>query len=130
MNSELRKFFALNALSYKSEKDALVLKGNYKIRSLLELADVLYELDDQVFSYHIRNNTNDFSKWIEENIKDYKLSQTIYHIKNKKTMSHVVNVRISQLSNMAKKDFNSSLIKIKTPSVMDFHSSLKKVINN
>ncbi len=46
-------------------------KNGDVIRSISELHDVLSNMDDFTFYYHVHDNTNDFADWVE----------TIYHTK-------------------------------------------------
>ncbi len=36
------------------------------VKSLLELADALEEMDDNVFSHHVSLHNDDFAKWVSE----------------------------------------------------------------
>lgn len=51
------------------------------ISDLLELADALDEISDEVFFHHVNEQKNDFSNWIREVMDEPKLADEIIEIR-------------------------------------------------
>ena len=48
-----------------------------EIKNLLELADALEKMSDDVFYYHVNEQKNDFSNWIRDIFKEKDLADNI-----------------------------------------------------
>ena len=77
----------------KSGKDTLLkkldpqyyfyLSDGRPMKSLLELADALEEMDDNVFSQHVNQHRDDFAKWASDVFLDEDLAIKLGHSKDK-----------------------------------------------
>lgn len=76
-------------------KDALqehcfILCNGSPVKNIKELADILGDLEEHVFDYHVTDDGNDFAKWVEDIFKDIELAQKIAGAKDKKHMQLVI----------------------------------------
>lgn len=76
---------------------------NQKLYSLKELADILYNVNDEVFRYHVNKDKNDFENWIRDIIQDRELAREISRIKTKETLTKKISDRVVQLNRIQKK---------------------------
>jgi len=60
----------------KSEFYFKLIDGS-ELKNLLELADALDKMSDDVFYYHINEQKNDFSNWIRDVFKEKELADNI-----------------------------------------------------
>ena len=54
-----------------------------EIKNLLELADALEKMSDDVFYYHVSKQKNDFSNWVRDVFKQEELANKISGCNNK-----------------------------------------------
>jgi hypothetical protein len=54
-----------------------------KIRSIIELACELDNMSHETYKHHVKDDRNDFSKWIKECIGDLELSDKLLGLKRK-----------------------------------------------
>ncbi len=71
------------------------LKNGVVLKSLCDLESVLTELDNETFSYHMREKQNDFSVWTREVIGDGTLANKLELLENKDDMARAVSVRVN-----------------------------------
>ncbi|KYK24701.1 hypothetical protein AYK26_06535 [Euryarchaeota archaeon SM23-78] len=67
-----------------------ILCNGKPVKNIKELADILEELEDNVFNHHVRVDGNDFAKWVEDIFKDVELAEKIAGVKDKKHMQLVI----------------------------------------
>jgi hypothetical protein len=67
-------------------------------RSMKELYDGLAAMSDESFDYHAGNNKNDFSKWVQDIIRDDKLARDLQKSPNQVQAAKGVRIRINFLS--------------------------------
>ena len=61
------------------------------LSDLLELKEALkHEITDEQFMHHVTGDHNDFSKWVEEALKDSNCAKALRVVKKKKTMVSVI----------------------------------------
>lgn len=60
----------------------LVVDGS-TIKNLLELADALRTMSDDVFYYHVTNDRNDFSNWIRDVFEEKELAEELSKLHSK-----------------------------------------------
>lgn len=87
----------LQELMQKAEwkKDApqehyFILCNGKPLKNIKELADVLEDLEDHVFNFHVQPGKNDFATWIKDIFKDIELAETLAGVKDKKHMQLVL----------------------------------------
>ena len=74
-----------------------ILNNGFVIKSIPELANVLDELDDNVFYHHVNNERNDFANWIQNCIGDSVLVNRIRKISTKDELVDLLNARIEEI---------------------------------
>jgi hypothetical protein len=67
-----------------------VLCNGKPVKNIKELADLMEELEDQVFNYHVTPEKNDFATWIKDIFKDIELAEKLAGAKDKKHMQLVL----------------------------------------
>ena len=67
------------------------------IRNLSEMADALGSIKDEIFSYHVNKEKNDFGNWVREVLKDEELANDIARIKSKERILKKVQSRLKKL---------------------------------
>ena len=67
-----------------------VLCNGKPVKNIKELADVMEELEEQVFNYHVTPDKNDFATWIKDIFKDVELAEKLAGVKDKKHMQLVL----------------------------------------
>ena len=72
------------------EPHYFILCNGRPVRNVKELADIMEELEDHVFNYHIRPDGNDFAKWVKDIFKDIELAEKIAGVKDKKHLQLVI----------------------------------------
>jgi hypothetical protein len=77
------------------QKDApaanyFVLCNGQPVKNVKELADALENLEDHVFSHHVRPDHNDFAIWVKDIFQDAELAQKIADAKDKNHMQLVL----------------------------------------
>ena len=53
------------------------------LKNLLELADALEEMTDEIFQHHVNEHKNDFAKWASEVFNDEELALKLGHAKSR-----------------------------------------------
>lgn len=66
-----------------------VLCNGQPVKNVKELADVLEEIRDEVFSHHVTQDRNDFATWIHDVFKDIELAKELAGVKDK-TQTRIV----------------------------------------
>lgn len=79
----------------KYNKDApaqnfFVLCNGKQVKNIKELADLMEEIEEQVFNHHVTPDSNDFAKWVEDIFKDVELSRKLAGLKKKDHMQLVL----------------------------------------
>lgn len=64
------------------------------LSDLKELSAALRKMEKSVFKYHVNNEKNDFSQWVEEVLGDKKLAREIRKSKTLKGMATKIEKRI------------------------------------
>jgi len=67
-----------------------ILCNGRPVKNIKELADIMEELEDHVFNHHVREDGNDFAKWVKDIFKDIELAEKIVGIKDKKHLQLVI----------------------------------------
>jgi hypothetical protein len=67
------------------------------VQGLLDGFDVM---TDEIFDYHVNNDKNDFSCWVQDVIGDYKLAQDLKSVKNKAQAKKKVQQRYIELTQL------------------------------
>lgn len=68
-----------------------------RLKNLVELADALESMTDEVFSCHANESKNDFANWIKECIQDAALAEALLTAKSKKDTIKKVKDRITEI---------------------------------
>jgi hypothetical protein len=69
-----------------------------EIKNLMELADALHNMSDDVFYYHVNEQRNDFSNWIKDVFKHEKLANEILKSNKPETESIVLRFLVKELT--------------------------------
>ncbi len=81
------------------------LKGNIPVKNLSELSDVMKEMDDETFSYHVGEGRNDFSSWVKDIIGDNVLAGKLNQLKSREEMNKAVEVRVNYIRKRAEQRY-------------------------
>ena len=65
--------------------------------NLTDLADALYDMSDDVYSYHVNESKNDFSNWVRDIIKDERLAGDLNKAASKNQAAKIVADRLAAL---------------------------------
>ena len=60
-----------------------VVADGKRLKNILELADALETMSEEVFSHHVNEGKNDFSSWVRDVFYDHSLAEDISRAKNK-----------------------------------------------
>ncbi len=71
--------------------------NGFIVYNLYDLLDALRKMDNSSFKYHVNQNKNDFSRWIEGTIGEKKLAKQLLRVKTQKTTILKVEARIKAL---------------------------------
>jgi hypothetical protein len=72
------------------ETNYFVLCNGKPVKNIKELADIMEELEDHVFSFHVTPEKNDFATWVKDIFQDVELAQKLAGVKDKKHMQIVL----------------------------------------
>ena len=72
------------------ESNCFVLCNGKPVKNVKELADIMEEIEDHVFSYHVTADKNDFATWVKDIFQDVELAQKLAGVKDKKHMQLVL----------------------------------------
>lgn len=75
-----------------------------ELRSLEELEVALESMSDKTFKFHVNSEKNDFQAWIQEVIKDEKLTTALENIKDRDKYLAEVRKRIDEIKKTVKPD--------------------------
>jgi hypothetical protein len=78
------------ALRDAPQENYFILCNGKPVKNMKELADILEELEDHVFNYHVSSNKNDFATWIKDVFKDLELAEKLAGVKDKQHMQLVI----------------------------------------
>src|SRR5512142_321283 len=67
-----------------------ILANGKPIKNVAELASILDQLEDHVFSHHVTPDRNDFHNWIKDVFEDIELARKVSGVKDKKHMQLVI----------------------------------------
>ncbi len=67
-------------------------------RNMRGLEEALYSMSDEAFAFHANESKNDFSKWVNDVIKDDKLARDLLKARDKARAARCVSERVSFLS--------------------------------
>lgn len=71
------------------------LSDGRSLKNIIELKNALESMNNQLFSYHINDEKNDFYIWIRDIIGDNKLAQDMKKVKNRTQALRVVVQRLT-----------------------------------
>lgn len=60
-----------------------VVADGRKLKNILELADALETMSEEIFRHHVNEARNDFSNWVKDVFYDHSLAEDIAMAKNK-----------------------------------------------
>jgi hypothetical protein len=72
------------------ENSCFILCNGKPVKNIKELADIMEEIEDQVFNHHVTSDKNDFATWVKDIFKDIELAEKLAGVKDKKHMQLVV----------------------------------------
>ena len=76
------------------------------IKNLSEMADVLAGMKDEIFSYHVNKEKNDFGNWVRDVLKDEELANDITSVRSKERILKKVQSRLKKLEIKTRKKRN------------------------
>ncbi len=79
------------------------LRDGSEIKSLKELYSRLQGMDDSVFSHHVNDERNDFSNWVRDVHKDYRLANSLGSSRSREDALKAVGDRLYELKNVVYK---------------------------
>ena len=65
------------------QEQHFVVADGKKLKNILELADALETMSDEIFKYHANEFKNDFSSWVRDVFYDHSLADDISKARNK-----------------------------------------------
>ena len=71
------------------------------LKNLDDFANVLPEMSDEAYGYHVSRDKNDFQKWVADVIGDKKLAGELSSAKNKYSALKKVRSRLISLKKLA-----------------------------
>jgi hypothetical protein len=72
------------------ETNYFVLCNGKPVKNVKELADLMETIEDQVFSFHVTPEKNDFATWVKDIFNDVELAEKLAGVKDKKNMQLVL----------------------------------------
>ena len=72
------------------ETNCFVLCNGKPVKNIKELADIMEELEDHVFNFHVTPEKNDFATWVKDIFQDVELAQKLAGVKDRKHMQIVL----------------------------------------
>ncbi len=67
-----------------------ILANGQQVKNVAELAAILDQLEDHVFSHHVTTDRNDFHNWIKDVFEDVELARKVSGVNDKKHMQLVI----------------------------------------
>ncbi|MBI2558335.1 hypothetical protein HYW20_03350 [Candidatus Woesearchaeota archaeon] len=65
------------------EEHHFVVADGRKLKNIIELADALETMSEEIFSHHANEFKNDFSAWVKDVFYDHSLAEDISRAKNR-----------------------------------------------
>ncbi|MCR4284206.1 MAG: hypothetical protein NUV64_02735 [Parcubacteria group bacterium] len=82
------------ALTVASPEICFWVNSGPVLRSLPDLAEALKTMSDEQYSYHVNENKNDFSRWIEDVLEDKILARMLMKYKTRTGTLKAVSTRL------------------------------------
>jgi len=60
-----------------------VVADGRKLKNIIELADALETMTEEIFSHHVNEAKNDFSNWVKDVFYDHSLAEDLSRAKNR-----------------------------------------------
>ncbi|MBN2459056.1 hypothetical protein JXB28_02130 [Candidatus Woesearchaeota archaeon] len=79
-----------HALRDAPQENYFILCNGKPVKNMKELADLMEELEEHVFNYHVSPEKNDFATWIKDVFKDLELAEKLAGLKDKQRMQLVI----------------------------------------
>ncbi len=67
------------------------------LHNLIELRDSFKSMSDELYTYHVNSEKNDFYNWVNDIIKDTKLVKDLQKAKTKEAAEKKISQRVSYL---------------------------------
>lgn len=67
-----------------------ILANGQPVKNVAELAAILDQMEDHVFSHHVTNDRNDFHNWIKDVFEDVELAKKVLGAHDKKHLQLVI----------------------------------------
>ena len=68
------------------EEHHFVVADGRKLKNIMELADALETMSEEIFSHHVNEFKNDFSNWVKDVFYDHSLAEDMTRAKNRLEM--------------------------------------------
>ena len=65
------------------EEHHFVVADGRKLKNIIELADALETMSEEIFRHHVNEARNDFSTWVKDVFYDHSLAEDISRAKNR-----------------------------------------------
>ena len=65
------------------EEHHFVVADGKKLKNIIELADALETMSEEIFRHHVNEAKNDFSAWVKDVFYDHSLAEDISRAKNR-----------------------------------------------
>lgn len=73
-----------------SQEKYFILANGRPVKHVAELASILHEIEDRVFSHHVNPERNDFASWVKDVFKDVELAKKMLGVDNKHHLQLVI----------------------------------------
>ena len=67
-----------------------ILCNGKRLKNIKELAEVMEEIEDHVFSHHVTHDKNDFARWVHDVFEDTDLAQKLAGVKDKRHVQFII----------------------------------------
>ena len=75
--------------------------------NLAQFAEGVAAINDEIFSYHVSGQKNDFAKWVREVVGDSELAQALEAARTREEAARVLRYRVEDLKNAAEQALDS-----------------------
>ena len=65
------------------EEHHFVVADGRRLKNIIELADALETMTEEIFSHHVNSAKNDFSSWVKDVFYDHSLAEDLSRAKNR-----------------------------------------------
>ena len=71
------------------DQHAFILANGKSVKNLLQLAEVMHSMHEDVYSHHANEERNDFSTWVNDVFREPKLASRIQNASREQTQMEI-----------------------------------------